>query len=101
MLTTRIVTRDGCPICKFYIKTLSKQKYQFEQYDADVKENQKQLDGWRITDMPVVQIIEHQSIGDPLVVHQFLPGGVSSRAIEFLKTKIMKQREKSNAKGKT
>ncbi len=94
MLTARIVTSDSCPKCKFYIKALARQKYKFEKYDADAKANQKQLDEWRITNMPVVQIIENKDNGDPIVWFQFGPGQVSPRAIEVKKTMVMKQREK-------
>ena len=97
MLSIRIVTSDSCPKCKFYIKALARQKYKFEKYDADAKSNQKRLDTWRITNMPVVQIIEHQKNAEPIVWFQFGPGQVSPRAIEVKKKSVMKAREKKLA----
>lgn len=94
MLITRIITAESCPKCKFYIKALTRQGYEFERYDADAKVNQSQLDKWRITNMPVVQIVEIQGNDDPTVWFQFGPGQVSPRAIEVKKSIIMKEREK-------
>ena len=97
MLSTRIVTSDSCPQCKFYIKVLNRQKYQFEIFDANAKENQKQLDVWRITNMPVVQIIEHQEDAEVVVLFQFGSGQISPRAIEVKKKMVQKEQEKKLA----
>ena len=86
-LITRIITSVTCPKCKHYIKTLKAQGYSFEEYSADDKENQEELDKWQISSMPVVQIVEHQEDSDVLRF-QFLPGMISSRAIETKKKRM-------------
>jgi len=94
MFVTRVITSKNCPKCKFYTKVLSMQKYEYEIYDADLDENSEQLDKWKITSMPVVQIVEHQDNGDSVVMHQFVPGQISTRAIETKKSMIAKQLKK-------
>ena len=74
------------------MKSLNKQGYDFLIYDADLKENQPQLDLWKINAMPVVQIVKEEN-GNTEMVFQFPPGSLSTRLIE---TKIaeLKKKEK-------
>lgn len=78
MLKARVIKSEGCHICKSYLKILSKQGYDYLIYDADVKENQKELDGWKITQMPVVQIVDE--LGK--VCYQYPAGRHSTRLID-------------------
>jgi len=79
MLRPRVIKSVGCFKCKNYLKQLQLQKYEFLIYDADLPENQEQLDTWKIDAMPVVQIIDDED--DNKVVHQFPPGRYSPRVI--------------------
>ena len=63
--TTRIITRAECKICKAYIDRLRKAGYDF-QIMEESPENSKQLDEWKIEQVPVVQI---------LVDGKLVPGG--------------------------
>lgn len=66
-----------CEVCEKYKKRLSAQNFSYETYDADVPENQAQLDIWGVDDLPVVQIIS--DVGE--VLHQFPWGTFSPAAI--------------------
>lgn len=88
MLKTRILKSDDCPKCRVYLSQLEKQKYQYEVYDGDAIENQKQLDEWKVNTFPVVQIIDDNG----KVLYQFLPGNISPRVIEFKKAQLEKKR---------
>jgi len=74
----RLIGSKDCEKCAEAQKVYKKQKLEFEFYDADLDENQKQLDSWGVDDMPVIQIIDGEK-----VIHQFFPGLVSARAIRF------------------
>jgi len=82
MLKPRIIKSAKCPRCKIYLKTLSLQKYDYLIFDADLKENQKELDQWKINMMPVVQIVDVKDDGTQEKVFQFPPGQFSPRSIE-------------------
>lgn len=94
MLKPRIIKSAGCPRCKIYLKTLAKQNYDCIIYDADLPENQKELDSWKINVMPVVQIVDVKEDGTQEVKHQFPPMPLAPRRID---DKI-KQLEKESAK---
>lgn len=80
MLKPRIIKQEDCPRCRLYLKMLDKQKYDYLIYDADLEQNQKQLDEWKISMMPVVQIVDIKD-GSQEVVFQFPVGQFSPRAI--------------------
>ena len=83
-MRTRIISREDCPVCKDYINRLKNSNIKYEIYDADLDENQDELDKWKIKDLPVVQILKE----DGEVRHQFQPGGVSSRTINYFISKL-------------
>ena len=81
------------------MKRLKKQGYAFIIYDADDKKNTKQLDAWKIDAMPVVQIVDDED--DFKVLHQFPPGGYSTRSIDReiqILSKKKKQKESREQK---
>ena len=94
MLKPRIIKSTSCPRCKLYLKTLTKQGYEHLIYDADLKENEKELDGWKINMMPVVQIVDVKDDGTQEMVFQFLPGQFSPRHIDNKIKALNKEREK-------
>lgn len=96
MLKPRIIKSIGCPRCRIYLKTLSKQKYDYLIFDADLKENQKQLDEWRINSMPVVQIVNVKDDGVQEKVFQFPPGQLSPRSIDAKIKALNKARKENN-----
>lgn len=94
MLKPRIIKSVDCARCRIYLKTLSKQNYEHLIFDADLKENQKQLDEWKINMMPVVQIVDVKEDGTQEKVFQFPPGQFSSRSIDAKIKEITKEQEK-------
>jgi len=86
-IKTRIIKSNKCFFCKKYLKTLSQQNYDFTIYDADDSANQKQLDEWKVSDMPVVQLVSE----DGSVLWQFPPGQLSTRSIEAKKSQLIKK----------
>lgn len=94
MLKPRVIKSSNCPRCKMYLKTLSKQKYEYLVYDADLPENQKELDTWKINMMPVVQIVDVKDDGTQEMVFQFGSGPFSPRAIDIKIKTLNKEREK-------
>ncbi len=94
MLKPRIIKSAECPRCKIYLKTLGRQGYEHLIYDADLKENEKELDGWKINKMPVVQIVDVKDDGTQEFVFQFSPGQWSSRHIDNKIKALNKEREK-------
>ena len=82
MLKPRIIKKEGCFKCKNYIKALNKQGYEFLIFDADLKENQKQLDEWKIDAMPIVQIVDVKEDGTEIKVYQYPPGRWATRQID-------------------
>lgn len=98
MLKPRIIKSSGCPRCKIYLKTLAKQGYEHIIYDADLEENQKELDKWKINMMPVVQIVDVKEDGTQEMIFQFLPGQYAPRHINN-KIKAL-DKERANKKEK-
>lgn len=94
MLVTRIIKSEHCAFCKTYLPRLQKQNYPFEIYDGDDPNNSAELDAWLIDQFPVVQIIERQTDGTVKVLHQFPPGSLAPRHIEYKKQEIEKRRQK-------
>jgi len=94
MLKPRVIKSKDCPRCKIYIKTLSKQGYDYIIYDADLKENTKELDSWGIDMMPVVQVVDVKDDGTQEKVFQFPPGQFSPRIINAKIKALDKEREK-------
>ena len=88
LLKTRIIGSRDCPKCAIMKSICEKYKISYEMYDADVQENQKQLDEWNIEEMPVIQIIDE--FGKKL--HQFMPGIVSINGINIMMDKINKHK---------
>ncbi len=60
------------------------QKYDFEVYDGDLAENQKELDEWGISAFPVIQIIDIKTDGSREKIFQFpyRAGGWAPRLID-------------------
>lgn len=75
----RIIKSAGCFKCKMYLKQLKAQKFEHLIFDADLPENQDQLDKWKINAMPVVQIVDEED--NLKVIYQFAPGRYSPRVI--------------------
>lgn len=93
MLKPRVIKSAGCARCRIYLKTLAKQKYEHLIYDADLKENQKELDEWKINMMPVIQIVDVKDDGTQEKVFQFPPGQFSSRSIDAKIKALNKERK--------
>ncbi len=88
MVIVRIVKSDDCLICASYIPRLQKQGYEFEIYDGDAPQNEKQLDEWKIDEFPVVQIV-YRDGDNEVVKHQFPPGKTyAPRLIDMKKQQI-------------
>lgn len=94
MFQVRVIKSEGCFKCKNYLKILTAQKYSFVIYDADLPENQKQLDDWKIDAMPVVQIIDQKNDGTTEIVFQFAPGRWSTRSIDAKISELKKEKSK-------
>ena len=88
MYKIRLISSESCKICSYYKKVLARYNVSYELYDADNKDNQKELDSWRISQMPVIQIIN-----DNKVVYQFPPGQPAPRQMD-LKIKMLEKEEK-------
>ena len=60
MLKARVIKSKDCPRCAVYLARLTQLKFPHIIYDvADGKK--EDLDKWRITDMPIVQIVDDQT----------------------------------------
>jgi len=94
MLKPRIIKSESCARCKIYLKTLVKQQYEHLIYDADLKENQQELDSWKISMMPVVQIVDVKDDGTQEMVFQFQPGQWAPRYIDNKIKALNHEREK-------
>ncbi len=81
MLKPRIIKSETCPRCKLYLKQLTQQRVEFLIYDADAEENQKQLDAWRISSMPVVQIVDVKEDGSQELIEQMPAGRIKPRTL--------------------
>jgi hypothetical protein len=80
MLQPRIIKNKDCPICAAYMKRLDKLSIKYITLDT-TEEDSKQLDAWKITNMPIVQIIDENK--KVLWQFPFSPGGISPRAINY------------------
>ena len=60
MFKVRVITKATCYICKSYTSRLKSQGFQFETVDADDPAWQTKFDEWKISDVPVVQILDEQ-----------------------------------------
>lgn len=93
MLKPRIIKSINCDRCRIYLKQLAAQKYEHLIYDADLPENTKELDGWKINVMPVIQIVDVKEDGTQETVHQFPPGPYSPRIVDAKIKALNKERE--------
>ena len=58
----RVVKSETCDNCKKYLNHLEKLGFtDYDLYDADDPKNQKDLDAWGITDMPIIQIYDPET----------------------------------------
>lgn len=87
-MKVRMVISQNCMVCRDVMQRWNKQSFDYETYDADRPEHQKQLDAWGITDFPVVQIISDDGSE---ILDKFPPGGVSVR---FIKHRMAQLEEK-------
>lgn len=88
MLRVRVIVSKNCKVCKVYLPRLDKVNYSYETYDGDAKENQRQLDEWKIVEFPVVQIVD----ADGNLLHQFPKGPLAPRAIDYKMAQLAKKR---------
>ena len=96
MLKPRIVKSIHCKDCRHYLKVLDEQNFDYLIYDADDEANLKQLDEWKISFMPVVQIVDVKSDGSEEFVSQLPPGQWSVRAIDGRIKKAERERKNDN-----
>ena len=94
MLKPRIIKSVNCGHCHIYLKQLATQKYKHLIYDADLPENTKELDSWKINTMPVIQVVDVKDDGTQEMIHQFPPGPFSPRIIDAKIKALNKEREK-------
>lgn len=79
MWAVRIIKKEGCAICKSFIERLSLDKtFTFDVMDADAPDLQKQMDEWKIDEVPVVQIYDTDGKLPPF---HFPPGTFSKSTI--------------------
>lgn len=91
-IKVRIIKSEHCDTCKSYLPRLQKLGYAFEVYDGDAVDHQKQLDEWKITEFPVVQILSITESGEAEVEHQFQQGkSWRIQDIDFMKDKIRRK----------
>jgi arsenate reductase-like glutaredoxin family protein len=79
MLGLRIIKSKDCLVCKNYLPRLDKSGIVYELYDADDPANQKQLDEWKIDDLPVVQIVNSNGS----IKYQFPHGAYSPTVLRY------------------
>lgn len=89
-ITTRIISSVNCPTCKFYLKELARMQFSHEIYDADDEKNQSQLDVWKISNMPVVQLVDENHN----LLYQFQVGTIGPRIIERKIKILLKENKK-------
>jgi glutaredoxin len=85
----KVITSQHCPDCKAYVRYLNAEGFAYVLYDGDSDQNQDQLDEWRVSRFPVVQILTQEGN----LVHQFPCGSISIRQIIH---KIKKWRHKDD-----
>jgi glutaredoxin len=88
-MIVRIISSKNCSKCKGYLSRLDKQGFKYQVYDSDDPANKKQLDEWRITDLPVIQIVDDGGN----VAYPFPAGTYSTR---FINAKIDELKERRN-----
>jgi len=88
MLIVRIIKTQECSICEMWLPRLDQQGFLYETFDADALGNQKQLDEWKIDDLPVVQIVNRANDDTETVKYQFAPGSWSVRAIKHKMSQV-------------
>lgn len=85
MVKVRIIKSEYCPNCKDYLANLERIKdtipFEYEIFDADDSANKRQCDEWKITDMPVIQIIDRKDDGSVEILRQLTAGGVAVRIL--------------------
>lgn len=72
----RIIGSKDCPKCDLTKRNFEKDGLEYEWYDADLDDNQEQLDGWRITNLPVIQLYNENNI-----LLQFPPGPFTPKTV--------------------
>lgn len=77
----RVIKSDSCKTCKNYLQNLSKAGISYVTMDGNDPALESQMDEWKISKMPVVQILNK----DNTVAFQFQPGAIS---IKFIQMKI-------------
>ena len=80
MLSIRIIKSKDCPICTAYINRLDKLNVLYITLDVSDADS-KILDTWKITNMPVVQIVDDNK--KVMWQFPFSQGGISPRAINY------------------
>lgn len=85
MLKVRIIKSEYCDQCRDYLANLARIKdaipFEYEIFDADDKNNRQQLDEWKVTDMPVIQIIDRDRDKVSVLEQISPPGGVAVRIL--------------------
>ena len=84
-MRVRIVKSENCKLCQIYIASLKKQNFDFDIYDGDAEENQKQLDEWKVFEFPVVQIVDGDAI-----LYQFPHGNFKIKSIMHKMSQLQK-----------
>jgi hypothetical protein len=91
MLKPRIVKNKDCPRCAAYMKRLDKLGVSYITLDI-ANEDTKTLDSWKITNMPIVQIVDEEK--KVLWQFPFSEGGISPRAINYKIVELSKEKIK-------
>ena len=94
MLKIQIITSIQCLFCEAFLKRLSKVSFtDYEEYDADDDENKSKLDAWRITDMPIVQIVDEE--GQVKYRFPYSQQGYSPRSMKYKRDELQKKENTS------
>lgn len=82
MIHARVIKSNNCARCQAYTNRLDALKFPYLVYNVDnvTSEQQKELDTWRITDMPIVQLVD--DTGKVVEQMPFVEQGWSPRAIK-------------------
>jgi glutaredoxin len=84
----RIIGVEGCKNCKKLIQTYNSLKVDFEYWDGERDDLQKQLDIMKVFDFPVIQIVDDKGkilwASDPIVQ----PKGVSYEKVKMIMKKL-------------
>lgn len=90
MLEIQIITSKECNFCASFLKRLSKLNFtDFVEYDADDPSKKTELDAWRITNLPVVQIVDEEG----MVKYRFpySEQGYSPRSMRYKRDELSKK----------